>query len=514
MKSNIEELAGTVVNKTAGEMEATAAVETSESSEPAVDTAATTAATTAASAAAIATAAATTAAATAATAIAAATTTAETAATATTATAAATAATATATATATSATSATSATATLVTAAATDYYSDGKHYNSFVGYYRRRYGERVQKLVLDAGFSCPNRDGTVGWGGCSYCDNAAFHPGYSTPGKALLAQIEEGIEFQRVRYPRVRHYLGYFQAYSNTYGTLERLQRAYEEVLSHPEVVGIVIGTRPDCVDEEKLDYLSGLAGGRVLKGWRRTFGGSGIDGGWANERSADSGSGANGWRADDRSTNDRSTNSISANSRSTNGGSIDDRSTNNGSADGGLPEGKTIDAPIVVVEYGIESCYDATLRRINRGHDFECARRAVEMTAERGLDTGAHFILGLPGETREMLLDQCDAISSLPLRSVKFHQLQIVKGTAMEKEYAADPSAFYRPGLDEYLDFVIDILERLRPDLYIERVAGEVPPRFVNDTPWGLVRNFEILRMLDRRMEERGARQGRLFSK
>lgn len=498
MKSNIEELAGTVVNKAAGEMEATAAVETSESSEPAVDTTATTAATTTASAAATATAAATTAAAT---------ITAETAATATTATAAATAATATAT-------SETSATATLATAAATDYYSDGKHYNSFVGYYRRRYGERVQKLVLDAGFSCPNRDGTVGWGGCSYCDNAAFHPGYSTPGKALLAQIEEGIEFQRVRYPRVRHYLGYFQAYSNTYGTLERLQRAYEEVLSHPEVVGIVIGTRPDCVDEEKLDYLSGLAGGRVLKGWRRTFGGSGIDGGWANERSADSGSGANGWRADDRSTNDRSTNSISTNSRSTNGGSIDDRSTNNGSANGGLPEGKTIDAPIVVVEYGIESCYDATLRRINRGHDFECARRAVEMTAERGLDTGAHFILGLPGETREMLLDQCDAISSLPLRSVKFHQLQIVKGTAMEKEYAADPSAFYRPGLDEYLDFVIDILERLRPDLYIERVAGEVPPRFVNDTPWGLVRNFEILRMLDRRMEERGARQGRLFPK
>ena len=517
MKSNIEELAGTVVNKAAGEMEATAAVETSESSEPAVDTTATTAATTAA-----ATAAATAATAIAAATTAAATTTAETAATATTATAAATAATATAT-------SATSATATLVTAAATDYYPEGKRYNSFVGYYRRRYGERVQKLVLDAGFSCPNRDGTVGWGGCSYCDNAAFHPGYSTPGKALLAQIEEGIEFQRVRYPRVRHYLGYFQAYSNTYGTLERLQRAYEEVLSHPEVVGIVIGTRPDCVDEEKLDYLSGLAGGRVLKGWRRTFGGSGIDGGWANERSADSGSGANGWRADDRSTNDRSTddrstndrstnsistNSISANSRSTNGGSIDDRSTNNGSADGGLPEGKTIDAPIVVVEYGIESCYDATLRRINRGHDFECARRAVEMTAERGLDTGAHFILGLPGETREMLLDQCDAISSLPLRSVKFHQLQIVKGTAMEKEYAADPSAFYRPGLDEYLDFVIDILERLRPDLYIERVAGEVPPRFVNDTPWGLVRNFEILRMLDRRMEERGARQGRLFSK
>lgn len=333
-------------------------------------------------------------------------------------------------------------------------YSEGKRYNSFVGYYRRKYGERLQKLVLDAGFSCPNRDGTVGRGGCTYCDNAAFHPGYSTPGKPLLVQIEEGIEFQRVRYPRVRHYLAYFQAYSNTYGSLERLRSLYEEVLGHPEVVGIVIGTRPDCVDGNKLDYLADLAGGRVLDGWSRTLG---------EER------------------------------------------------EGGSFRG-SLTAPIVVVEYGIESCYDSTLERINRGHDFECARKAVEMTAERGIDTGAHFILGLPGESRQMLLDQCGLISSLPLRSVKFHQLQIVKDTAMEREYAAVPSAFYRPSLEEYLDFVIDLLERLRPDLYIERVAGEVPPRFVNETPWGLVRNFEILRQLDKRLEERGARQGRLF--
>ena len=338
-------------------------------------------------------------------------------------------------------------------------FSEGKRYNSFVGYYRRRYGERLQKLVLDAGFSCPNRDGTVGRGGCTYCDNAAFHPGYSTPGKPLLTQIDEGITFQKVRYPRARHYLAYFQAYSNTYGPLDRLKALYEEVLSHPEVVGIVIGTRPDCVDEVKLDYLADLAAGRVLPGWQRFL-------------------------------------------RKVPGPTVQ------------APVPDTLTAPIVVVEYGIESCHDSTLRHIDRGHNFECARKAVEMTAERGIDTGAHFILGLPGETREMLLDQCGLISSLPLRSVKFHQLQIVKGTAMEKEYASDPSAFYRPGLDEYLDFVIDILERLRPDLYIERVAGEVPPRFVNDTPWGLVCNFEILRMLGRRMEERGARQGRLFPK
>lgn len=338
-------------------------------------------------------------------------------------------------------------------------FSEGKRYNSFVGYYRRRYGERLQKLVLDAGFSCPNRDGTVGRGGCTYCDNAAFHPGYSTPGKPLLTQIDEGITFQKVRYPRARHYLAYFQAYSNTYGSLERLKALYEEVLSHPEVVGIVIGTRPDCVDEVNLDYLADLAAGRVLPGWQRSL-------------------------------------------RQVPGPTVQ------------APVPDTLTAPIVVVEYGIESCHDSTLRHINRGHNFECARKAVEMTAERGIDTGAHFILGLPGETREMLLDQCGLISSLPLRSVKFHQLQIVKGTAMEKEYASDPSAFYRPGLDEYLDFVIDILERLRPDLYIERVAGEVPPRFVNDTPWGLVRNFEILRLLDKRLEERGTWQGRLYSR
>ncbi len=310
-------------------------------------------------------------------------------------------------------------------------FPEGKRYNTAAGRYRRLYGERLQKLVIDAGFSCPNRDGTVGVGGCSYCDNAAFHPGYSTPGKSIVQQIDEGIEFHRGRYPKVTHYLAYFQAYSNTYASLEKLKALYGEALSHPSIVGLVIGTRPDCVDEAKLDYLAGLAEGD--------------------------------------------------------------------------------DNPVIVVEYGIESCYDKTLRRINRGHDFKTARRAVEMTASRGIDVGAHFILGLPGETREMLLNQCETISSLPLTSVKFHQLQIVKGTRMEKEYAENPGEFLRLGLDEYLDLVIDILERLRPDLCIERVAGEVPPRFVRETPWGLIRNDGILKLLDRRLEERDTWQGRL---
>lgn len=321
-------------------------------------------------------------------------------------------------------------------------FPPGKRYNSFVGYFKRKYGERLQKIVLDAGFTCPNRDGKVGRGGCTYCDNAAFHPSYSTSGKSLHQQLDEGIEFHKVRYRTTEHYLAYFQSYSNTYAPLERLKSLYEDALSHPDVVGIVIGTRPDCVDEEKLDYLASLAC-------------SGFPGG---------------------------------------------------------QQSKPFENPIVIVEYGIESCYDSVLARINRGHDFETARRAVHMTASRGIDVGAHFILGLPGETRRMMLDACALINELPLRSAKFHQLQIVKGTRMEKEYAESPEDFERFTLDEYLDFFTDMLERLRPDLYIERFAGEVPPRFVNETPWGLIRNVELLRLLDAKLQQRQTWQGRLL--
>ncbi len=323
-----------------------------------------------------------------------------------------------------------------------DCFPDGKRYNTFVRYYKRVYGERLQKLVIDAGFTCPNRDGTVGYGGCSFCDNAAFHPSYSTAGKSIAGQIDEGIEFHQVRYRNTKHYLAYFQSYSNTYAPLPRLKELYLEALSHPHIVGIVIGTRPDCIDEEKLDWLAELKAGRALPDWCRDGFGS----------------------------------------------------------------------PVVKVEYGIESCYDATLLRVGRGHDVAAAERAVKLSAERGLDPGAHFILGLPGESRSMLVDQCSFISSLPLHSVKFHQLQLVKGTRIEKEYAAVPDDFLRLDLPEYLDLVVDILERLRPDLYIERVAGEVPPRFVNETQWGLIRNFQILHLLDDLLSARNTWQGRLF--
>ena len=306
---------------------------------------------------------------------------------------------------------------------------DKRRYNSFVGYLKEKYGCRLQKLVVDAGFSCPNRDGTLSTGGCTYCDNAAFHPNYSTPDKSITRQLDEGIEFHQGRYRSVTKYLAYFQAYSNTYGPLEKMRRVYEEALAHKDVVGIVVGTRPDCIDEAKLDYLRELSQDKV-----------------------------------------------------------------------------------VIVEYGIESCHDTTLRRINRGHTFEQARKAVELTAEKGIMQGAHFIFGLPGETVPMMMDMASAINALPLDTVKFHQLQIIKGTAMEREFSEKREDFVTFTLEGYIDFFVDFLERLRPDLRIERFAGEVPPRFVNETPWGLVRNPQLLEMLEKRLEERDTWQGRLL--
>lgn len=305
-----------------------------------------------------------------------------------------------------------------------------RRYNSFVGYFKEKYGCRLQKIVVDAGFTCPNRDGSKGVGGCTYCNNDAFHPNYSTPDKPIIQQLEEGIEFHLNRYRTTENYLAYFQSYSNTYAPLKDLKGLYAQALEHPKVKGIVIGTRPDCVDDEKLDYLKELSKDKI-----------------------------------------------------------------------------------VIVEYGIESCYDKTLKRINRGHDFETAVKAVEATAARGLHQGAHFIFGLPGESREELMGMAPIINKLPLNSVKFHQLQIIKGTAMEKEFETHRDDFVQFGLEEYLDFFVDFLELLRPDLYIERFAGEVPPRFVNSTPWGKVRNVELLRMLEKRLQERDTFQGAKYS-
>jgi len=309
-------------------------------------------------------------------------------------------------------------------------FNGNRRFNSYVGYFREKYGSRLQKIVVDAGFSCPNRDGSITTGGCTYCNNDAFHPSYSTPDKDILLQIEEGIEFHKKRYRTAEGYLAYFQPYSNTYAGTETLRKRYMEALSHPLVKGIVIGTRPDCIDESKLELLSQIS-------------------------------------------NDH----------------------------------------IVVIEYGIESIHDKTLERINRGHTFKDAVDAIEKTALKGLHQGAHFIFGLPGESREDMMAYAGEINRLPVNSVKFHQLQIVTGTKMELEFEQRPQDFVQMSLEEYIDFFVDFLELLRPNLFIERFAGELPPRFVKSNPWGFIRNVELLRLLEKRLQERETFQSRLYN-
>lgn len=308
-------------------------------------------------------------------------------------------------------------------------WGDERRFNSYAAYFRRTFGHRMQKVTINAGFTCPNRDGKISTGGCTFCDNAAFTPSYCDSTKSITQQIDEGVEFHRRRYRTAEQYLAYFQSFSNTYAPLERLRECYDEALSHPAVAGIVVGTRPDCVDEEKLDYFAELA--------RRKY---------------------------------------------------------------------------VAIEYGVESCYDATLCRINRGHDFATARRAIEMTAERGIHCGAHFILGLPEESDQMLIEQVEQINSLPLTTVKFHQLQLFRGTALAREWDEHPERFRFWSIEEYIDLFVEILRRLRPDIVVERFAGEAPPRYHHTKGWGLVRNEQLLAMLDKRLEERGVHQGEIF--
>ena len=305
-----------------------------------------------------------------------------------------------------------------------------RRFNSYNQYFTRQFGGRVQKISIDAGFSCPNRDGKISTGGCTFCSNQAFNPSYCRPEKSIRQQIEEGMEFHQRRYRRAEQYLAYFQPYSNTYKPLEELKDLYQQALEVPGVIGIVIGTRPDLVDEPLLEYLAQL---------RQTH--------------------------------------------------------------------------YVMLEYGVESVYDETLRRVNRGHDFATAVQAIQMTAQHGIPCGAHFIFGLPGETKEMMLKAAEVISSLPLTTVKFHQLQIFKGTPMAEEYLQHPEHFHLFDLEEYIDFVIDFVERLNPSIVIERFAGEVPPRYLVSEPWMKLRYDQVLARIEQRMEERDCWQGKAWS-
>ncbi len=310
-------------------------------------------------------------------------------------------------------------------------FSSRHRFNSYSDYFRKEFGERVQKISVDAGFTCPNRDGTLARGGCTYCNNDAFNPSYCNPQKSVTQQVAEGIEFHKVRYRRSSRYLVYFQPYSNTYASLEKLKSLYEEALRQEDVIGLVIGTRPDCVDGEKLDYLQQLA--------QKYY---------------------------------------------------------------------------IIIEYGVESIYNKTLERINRQHSFEQSVEAIEETARRGLHVGAHFIFGLPGESREMMMRSVAKVSQLPLTTIKFHQLQIVTGTAMAHDYQKHPEDYPLFSFEEYVDFIIRYTERLNPDFIIERFAGEVPPRYLSGPGWGLIRNDQINVAIGKEMEKRDTSQGKFYRK
>lgn len=300
-------------------------------------------------------------------------------------------------------------------------------YNEFGPWLKVQIGTKVQKISLNAGFTCPNRDGSVGVGGCTYCNNQTFNPEYCKTEKTVVQQLEEGKRFFARKYPEMK-YLAYFQAYTNTYAGLEELRCKYEDALSVDGVVGLVIGTRPDCMPEALLDYLSEL--------------------------------------------NDRT---------------------------------------FVLVEYGIESTYDRTLQRINRGHDYASVVDAITRTAQRGIFTGGHVILGLPGETYDDIIKEAEMLSELPLTTLKLHQLQLIRGTRMAEEYFTSPEDFHLFTADEYIDLVIDFVEHLRPDIVLERFVSQSPSSLLAVPGWGL-KNYEFVDKVRKRMDELNACQGRLY--
>ncbi len=288
-------------------------------------------------------------------------------------------------------------------------------YREFGTWLKERLGCKAQKISINAGFTCPNRDGRVGVNGCTYCNNQTFNPDYCKTDKSIRQQLEVGKAFFGRKYPDMK-YLAYFQAYTNTYGSLSELKMKYEEALAVDGVMGLVIGTRPDCVDDELLDYLADI-----------------------NHRA------------------------------------------------------------FLIVEYGVESVYDRTLQRINRGHDFDCVCRAVRATAARGIPVGVHIILGLPGETRNEMIHEAEVLSQLPITTMKLHQLQLIKGTKMAEEYRQCPQDFLRFTADEYAELVVEFVRHSRPDMVFERFVSQSPASLLAEPGWGL-KNYEFVELVKKK--------------
>ena len=304
-----------------------------------------------------------------------------------------------------------------------------RRYSDYASFLKRIFGERVQKLSIDGGFTCPNRDGTRGRGGCIFCNNDSFSPDYCRTSEGITRQIEDGMAFFRPKY-KTQRYLAYFQAYTNTYAPLSVLKERYEEALACPGIAGLVIATRPDAVTAEVLDYLENISGENY-----------------------------------------------------------------------------------VCIEYDVESVHNKVLRRLNRGHSFEETEWAIRETAARKIPVGAHLMFGLPGEEREEMLEGAIRLSRLPVSVLKFHQLQIIKNTPLAEEYSRAPENFRLYDSEEYMDFLIEVIEHIRPDIYLERFVNQSPDEYLIAPRWG-IKNHEFTAQLEKRLDELDTWQGKKITK
>lgn len=287
------------------------------------------------------------------------------------------------------------------------------YYRDFSDFLSEHFDGKMQKLTVNAGFTCPNRDGTRGVGGCTYCNNQSFNPDYCSPQLSVADQLLRGKEFFAKKYPDMG-YLAYFQAYTNTHGDIDRLMHLYREALGVDGVRGLIIGTRPDCMPPELLERLAGLC--------REGY--------------------------------------------------------------------------FVMVEYGAESSHDSTLERINRCHTWAETVDAVIRTKNAGIPVGLHFIMGLPGESRGDMLQTVAEINRLPVDTVKFHQLQLIRGTRMARDVEAGLYDITRFTPEEYLDLCVAIVKTLRRDIAVERFVSQSPPELLIYPRWGL-KNYQFTNRL-----------------
>jgi len=307
-------------------------------------------------------------------------------------------------------------------------FSNNKRYNDYSSYIKKTFKERVQKVSLDTGFTCPNRDGSKGVGGCTYCNNNTFNPYYCKPSKSITQQLDEGISFFAKKY-KTQQYLAYFQAYTNTYADIDLVKELYNEAISHPQVIGLVIGTRPDCINEDLINFLSELAKDNFIS-----------------------------------------------------------------------------------LEFGVESTLDRTLEIVNRCHTYDETKAAYELAKDKGLQLGAHMIIGLPGESREDILNHAKELSKLPINTLKLHQLQVVKHTMMAIQLKEKPEMFSLYTADEYIDLITEFITHLRPDIIIERFISESPAHLLIAPQWNGMKNYAFVDKLDKKLIEKDFWQGKNY--